>query len=179
MAQIRLPARRVLKSDAVVSVERRNDVRWAYLGHQRPDFQALWTSLRSARGTGTRSPIAPSQNPWKLRSYGSLFTLLGTRAKAHLAPFDQTSRINNSPIHRGNNLWSVGTLITDGAIVKFCEKFGGSFLVEFGLGVINQCISFSACSNYYYVMTRIYFLMLTWGQELLSEKLRMYLVIRK
>ncbi len=81
MTQIRLPARRVLKSDAIASLERRNDVRWANLGHPRPDFQRFWTSLRSARGTGTMSPIASSQNPWKLRSYGSLFTLSCTSRK--------------------------------------------------------------------------------------------------
>ncbi len=65
LTQIRLPARRVLKSDAIASLERRNDVRWANLGYRRPDFQGFWTALRSARGTGTMSPIASSQNPWK------------------------------------------------------------------------------------------------------------------
>jgi hypothetical protein len=59
------------------SFERRNAARWANLGHRMPDFRGFWTSLRSARGTSTKSPIAPRQNPRKLRSYGSILASLG------------------------------------------------------------------------------------------------------
>ena len=43
MAQIRLPARRVLKSDAIVSLDWRNDVRWANLGHRRLRFPRVFS----------------------------------------------------------------------------------------------------------------------------------------
>ena len=49
-------------------------------------FQALWTSLQLARGTGTKSPIAPSQSAWKLRSNGSILVAVGINRSVH--PFE-------------------------------------------------------------------------------------------
>ncbi len=90
MAQIRLPARRISKGDA---------------GHHSRDTtmfgERIWVTegrvsrglacpgldpglLRSARGTSTKLPIAPSQNPWKRRSYESILSSFGITQWAEL-----------------------------------------------------------------------------------------------
>ncbi len=92
MTQNRLLARRISNSDTGSSFERCNAVQRAVLCHRRPDFLEFWTSLQSVRGTSTSSPIAPRQNPRKLRSNESILSSFGIMGQIISARFE-TDRV--------------------------------------------------------------------------------------
>jgi len=53
-----------------------------------------------ARGTGTKSPIAPSQNPRKFRSYESILATLGIKQDDL---FCKCASKNRAPIMQGQD----------------------------------------------------------------------------
>ncbi len=77
MTENRLLARRILKGDVVHRTRDATLSRGRFSRHRRPDLPGLWTSLRSARGTSTNSPLAPRQRPGKFRSNGSILAVFG------------------------------------------------------------------------------------------------------
>ena len=85
MAQIRLLARRVSKDDAghhLRGTTQSGERIWATKCRISKGLACPGLDpglLRSANGTSTMSPIAPGQNPWKCRSYGSILNSFGIR----------------------------------------------------------------------------------------------------